>query len=125
MGLVRFALYAAPWVFISSPVNAVNTDISTGNDLWYRCTSSNFFDQGLCDGFIEGVMKGVETGEDGLRGRMKIPVPTHFSLICRPDGVTVGQIVDIIKKFLADSPQIRHLQAQTLIYGALTKAFPC
>lgn len=125
MGLVRLLIYAAPWVLISSPVRAESQDIGTGNDLSNVCNSAGFFEQGLCFGLIEGVMKGVETGEVGLRLQMKIPVPAHYSLICRPDGVSVQQIVDTVKKYLVDFPQFRHLGAPALIRGALTNAFPC
>lgn len=44
---------------------------------------------------------------------------------CVPTGVTFGQMRDITVLFLQKQPQRRHETAASLIYEALTGAFPC
>jgi hypothetical protein len=44
---------------------------------------------------------------------------------CAPRGVTIAQVADIVRKYLADNPQLRHHGANNLISGALNLAWPC
>jgi hypothetical protein len=44
---------------------------------------------------------------------------------CIPDGVTSGQAVSIVKKYLKENPEELHYTAQSLVAFALIKAFPC
>ncbi len=44
---------------------------------------------------------------------------------CIPDAVTVGQVVDVVKKYLEANPARRHQDAGLLVYVAVTEAFPC
>lgn len=45
--------------------------------------------------------------------------------VCMPDGVTVGQAHDIVKRYLEDNPAIRHLSADSLVNRALSRVWPC
>jgi hypothetical protein len=44
---------------------------------------------------------------------------------CLPQGVTNGQMVDVICKFLRDNPAERHKLGSDLTMNALVTAFPC
>jgi len=44
---------------------------------------------------------------------------------CAPDGVTVGQMQDVVVKYLTDHPAFREISFILLATEALTTAFPC
>jgi hypothetical protein len=44
---------------------------------------------------------------------------------CTPNDVTVRQLVDIIRKYLAEHPEQLHKGASKLIVEALSSTFPC
>jgi hypothetical protein len=46
-------------------------------------------------------------------------------ITCRPNGVTNGQMYDIVKKYLIQNPQFRHETMGSLVFDALNEAFPC
>ena len=46
-------------------------------------------------------------------------------LFCPPRGVTAGQMTDVVNKYLSSKPEIRHLAASDLVFGALYEVFPC
>jgi hypothetical protein len=45
--------------------------------------------------------------------------------VCYPEGVTVHQVTAVVKKYLEDRPQDRHLGAEWLVAHAVREAFPC
>lgn len=89
----------------------------TGNELHAVCSSRAMIDVGVCLGFVAGVVDGALM--------MTRPLPRKEQLICRPDGVTVGQMRDIVVKFLNDKPGNRHVDAEIMVGLALANAFPC
>ena len=44
---------------------------------------------------------------------------------CAPESITIGQSVDIVRNFLANNPQIRHMSAAVLILAAIFATWPC
>jgi hypothetical protein len=44
---------------------------------------------------------------------------------CPPDTVTLGQAVDVVKKFLRDQPQIRNEVADVLLFTLFKATWPC
>ena len=46
-------------------------------------------------------------------------------LICAPATITAGQVNDMIKNYLTNSPAIRHHTADTIVGEALGKVWPC
>jgi len=44
---------------------------------------------------------------------------------CQPQGVTFGQVGDIVKDYLEKHRNDRHKNAATLTIYALSEAFPC
>lgn len=102
----------------SSPGVAQETDSSSGNWLYAKCTSrsSNLLDFGECLGMIQGVLDGV-TADHMIAGR---PVP-----FCIRANVTKGQLRDVVIKFMEDDPSIRDQSAAAIVLFAVIGAFPC
>ncbi len=48
-----------------------------------------------------------------------------FPGFCMASGVTVGQLVDIVRAHLAKYPETRHKNAAGIVSYAIGKAFPC
>lgn len=44
---------------------------------------------------------------------------------CIPEGVSVGQLRDVVKKFLTDTPEVRHRPADVIVYVILKNTYPC
>ncbi len=88
-----------------------------GNKLYEYCAAKEgFFQSGLCSGYIFGVVDGLSTAHIGLNA----PAP-----FCVPQGVTNGQIVDVVVRYFEATPEQRHFTAASTIAVALMKAFPC
>jgi Rap1a immunity proteins len=102
------------------PAGPARAVFMNGNELYHDCSEENSDKpQGqqmymLCLGYISGIADGIETAEIGNR-----------HLVCAPGEATVGQLVDIVKKYLHDHPETRHRAAGVLVFLALVQAFPC
>jgi hypothetical protein len=89
----------------------------TGNRLFEDCSAENYFNRGYCGGYVTGIVDMLEA----LSARGVIPKNT----LCIPEGVTKGQLADVVKKYLGEHPERRHLDAGGLVPEALTASFPC
>ena len=79
---------------------------SDGNELHEACSREEPF-KSFCAGYIIGVFDSFE-GEH-----------------CAPAGVTIIQVHDVVKKYVDGHPEVRHLDATSLVLTALRRAFPC
>lgn len=86
----------------------------TGNSLkGYADDKSSYFSQGVYGGYIIGVADVLAIqGIGGLRA-------------CFSTNMEKGQLLEVVKKYLADHPQNLHLVGSNLIAVALAEAFPC
>ena len=80
----------------------------SGNQLYTWCEAP---DSDACRAYIVGVADAASW----LRS----------SGICLPQGVTVGQVTDVVRKDLRDRPQGRHYAAVTMVLAAFREAWPC
>jgi hypothetical protein len=71
----------------------------------------HFTDLALCRGYIVGVSDALTL--------------MNQRLLCVPEGVDGGQEIDILKLWLRDHPEKRHLPAVGLVAAALNEKFPC
>lgn len=62
--------------------------------------------------FAIGYIAGVSDFLDGMT-------------VCSPEGVTLGQIRDLIRDYLDKNPQKRHYSADSLIRNRLEQLWPC
>ncbi len=114
--LTRFLI--AVLVVLCLSVTPVRADRIDGNWLHQVCHDGNDPQAPTaCSSYITGLSDAshpaIATNLLGLTG------------YCRPEGVTRGQIMDIVKKYLAGHPEERHLPAVVLYYHAIIEAFPC
>ena len=49
----------------------------------------------------------------------------EFVAICYPDGVSTGQITDVVRKYINDTPEDRHLSAYFLAIVAVAEIWRC
>lgn len=105
LSLVLMLLFASP----------VRADFLDGNKLHETCNKETDFSfQGFCHGYIIAVADVMDDGQ----------VMFGFK-VCTPEGVKAPQLIDVVKRWLANNPQDRHYAADSLIAGALDEAFPC
>ena len=69
---------------------------------------ANYHSVGLFQGYIQGV-------SDSLNGNR----------FCLPRGVNVGQLGDVVIRYLEAHPEWRYYSGNALVIDALEEAFPC
>ena len=89
-------------------------DFQDGNQLYAHCTSNAGYDQGVCQGYVEGVVDHMGWV------RLALHKPQ-----CVPDGTKASQIRDVVKNYIRDQPQDRSYEASSLVIFAVTKAWNC
>ena len=87
----------------------------SGNDLLSKCEQEGDFFEGVCVGYILGIMD----GHDALIVWGELNEPTF----CRPDGLSVRQVQAVVIKYLKEHPEDLHKVASSLVLTALTEAF--
>lgn len=83
----------------------------TGNELWADMNASDYFSKGLAIGYVMAVA-------DTARNVWFCPPATG-------GGITAGQLHDMVKNFLAASPETRNLSADILVIAVLKQSWPC
>ena len=88
----------------------------TGNTLLEDCLKPvGSSGRAYCTGYVTGVTEALYWAGD--RGR--------DGSACVPDEVTLGQMVDVVVRFLQIHPEVRHHAAIIVVRAALGAAFPC
>lgn len=80
----------------------------SGNELYSRMTSTEDYKRIYAMGYVAGV---VDTGNRALH--------------CITQGVTVGQVFDVAKKYLEQNPEVRDFSADSLLTIAFAQVWPC
>lgn len=93
---------------VASFATPVRAEFFSGNTLFRICSSSEFVDMMDCLGYTSGA-------SDAAQWR-------HF---CPSEGITRGQIRDIVFAFLRDNPEVRNQTADLLVATALRRVWPC
>lgn len=88
--------------------NALQQNMLEAEALNVHSNGGNFYQAGLFHGYVTGVAEGTS----GL-------------LWCPREGVTNGQEVAVVSKFLSDHPERLDDIASVLVGDALRAAFPC
>ncbi len=111
----RFAIGAALLLAVGTMQEAGAVWVS-GNDLARNCsTSQNYFSYGSCAGYVMGVAD--------MMAQPEWPYPSTRA--CFPDEAERGQLVAIVKKYVAKHPEQLHDAALAIVALALAQAFPC
>lgn len=97
-----------------------------GNQLIRQCTITvkavdgakvdGHYDVGYCVGLTQGVRQTMKIQNEGLPAGHRT---------CFPDGITNGQGVRIVLKYLQDNPAKLQEPAVFLVYRAYKAAYPC
>ena len=90
----------------------------TGNELLSHCSDSDaVYNNGLCIGFIAGV--------SDLHSTFVNAEILSQPQVCVADQVTLGQLEEVVVKFLNDNRESLHESASGLVMVALRSAYPC
>ena len=109
--MTRYALLiGAALAALLAPAEAGFVD---GNKLQRDCSGVFNVLDSSCAAYVSAVADVLATA----------PVARHRA--CLPNGVTLGQTVDVVKRWLNDNPQLRHLPGPEVVATALEGAFPC
>lgn len=85
-----------------------------GNRLWDECRqTSEGPPTGSCQAYVLGVVDTMAASRQLQPG------------ICLAATMTSGQLVDVVRRYLAAHPERRHFTAATIVAAALSNAFPC
>lgn len=103
---------AVAFVLGLSPISAHAQE--SGNTLLYDCSQlEGSFGRSFCAGYVTAIADTLMANDiNGFRA-------------CFPEGVTNGQIRDVVTTFLRRNPELRHYGAAGLVSEALENAFPC
>ena len=109
----RVFLLAVLAVLAGGPVNAAQ-GFSTGKELYSKCQAGpKTVQYNLCAGYVAGISDAMN-------------IHTLYGVrACHPQNASVSQMVDVVKKFLADNPETRHHLSESLVAIAISDAFPC
>jgi Rap1a immunity proteins len=113
-----YAAAVAATLALATPANAAGSMIGyyyDGNALLQMCVQPlGSIEQASCNGYIVGVAD-MASGMVSRRGQIGFVVP---------DGVTIGQLRDVVVRHLTSHPETRHGLATDCVWSALLNAFP-
>lgn len=101
------AALALAWPLAASAV--------TGNELYTWRTQNVQLYRGYVMGFVEGARSTEYANPD----------TKLVERLCLPEGVTFGQVGDIIGRYLEQHPENRHMDAAAISWHATVSSFPC
>jgi Ssp1 endopeptidase immunity protein Rap1a len=119
-------------LLVSGPARAVFVD---GNLLWEQCAVSREDAHDMqsttqvlaCAQYILGVtdaqgelFDGNERSATRPQALANMPV-----LFCRSDDTSSGQVIDAVRAYLSDHPEVRPWGAPSIIISPLKEKFPC
>ena len=84
-------------------------EFETGNTLLSKLDSTSIVDRMFGTGFVVGVFD----------------VYQHVEICTNNAPVTVGQVTDMARNYLANNPALRHYTAESLIVEAFKQVWPC
>ena len=110
--------------------NTAAAAASDGNALLRQCTEAIKIMEGIADpDSIDFGQAGRCMGEvDGFAGASAFyeKRPGAPRAICFPeDGITIGQSVRVVEKYLREHPQELHESSTVLLFGAFLSSYPC
>lgn len=87
---------------------AAHGEFADGNQLLSKLRDSSYFNQGHAMGYIAGV---ADMGMGVVH--------------CAPYNVTAGQLTDMVKNYLENTPADRHLTGDVIVNKVLKAVWPC
>lgn len=99
----------------------------TGNGFYELCKADTL----VCTGYIDGWIDSWHLHRSFIFEKYRKTTPNlkfedvKTLPVCLPENHTISQLGEIFYKYLANHPELRHLQTGVLAYKAMRKAFPC
>lgn len=121
MSHFKAALLILAFIFSASMIAVEQSTSSAfdGNQLLPKCQAAI----GSMDGIV---WKNTdEAWGAGICGGLVAGIGYASALVCLPDGVTIGQQVRVVVKYLNDHPEQLQHDERNLIDVALASSFPC
>jgi hypothetical protein len=87
---------------------SAQAEFYTGNELLQRLNSESLGERAAGIGYIMGV---ADSG--------------HGVIYCPPEHVTSGQLRDMVRNYLTNTPAVRHLSADSLVTHVIKSQWPC
>lgn len=117
---MRSAIVAAMGLAIgvSSPGAVLAEDrlaTMSGNYIHTACNSDDIGELSACAYYVIGILDGIKL----------IDTITNNNKLCIPGAVTNQQIVDVVRDYVRERPEIRHQSASTMVLASLLGQFPC
>ena len=110
---------------------ATEAQTFSGNDLYAACNSSLPEQAGFCVGHITGLVQGFPFGASvvlfSLGTQSSGDANSSYEQIsgyCLYQSVENGQIIQVVRTYMAEHPEKRHMPARWLILEAMQAAFP-
>jgi Rap1a immunity proteins len=94
----------------------------SGSELNGLCGRTDTVSRAACKAYVLGVADGVYNTIDAIGGTTGPRVGQYF---CLPGGVKPQQLVDAVRKYVAENPKLADYNASTTVSLGLGKAFPC
>lgn len=113
----RTVLASVVWIVMAGPSWAAFYD---GNDLYKECSEAKI----LAFGYVTGLIDSAEALHFRHESR-NMDKRSALKPFCIPPEATVGQVTDVMCKFLGNHPEQRHRPASLLVPEAFERAFPC
>lgn len=107
-------LIAAAVALTPTAAEARDVAVDDGNDLLDVCSKTDYYSQGYCLGYIRALSSGVDA-----------VLATSNQKICYGQGVTIGQIRDVVVAYIRRNPAKRNENAMVLVSWASVEAWPC
>lgn len=85
-----------------------HAEFNDGNQLLSKLKDSSYFNQGYAMGYIAGV---ADMGMGVIH--------------CGPPNITAGQLNDMVRNYLENTPADRHLTGDTIVNKVLKAMWPC
>lgn len=112
--MMRAAVVALALIIPVVPAEAEVSAPENGNGLLRLCTDDNYFQAGLCHGFIAGVLS---------RDRLQLDANASTRLICDVTRAENGQLKDVVVAYLRAHPADRDRSSSLLVTQALRESF--
>ena len=93
----------------------------SGNGLNEACSSDNYFSDGQCLGYIQGVYDARVLLDKAI---IKKQWDGNWTA-CVPVSVSAGQLKEVVKKYLREHPEQWHYSANSTVARAFDETFPC
>ncbi len=87
---------------------SAHAEFKDGNNLLSDMRDSSYYVQGVALGYVTGV---ADVGVGVIH--------------CAPSNLTAGQLHDMIKNYLENTPAERHLSGDTIVNKVLKTMWPC